>query len=277
MRFERESWRKLYVSESPEHQLMSVFARGLRDYLLRFAKDDGVILAGSTDVIRDLCKLLRAEQPERRQVSKAVEELSRVGYLVMTKSSCKIPKFKEAQEARSPNAERQRRFKERQRSELGDSPKTPTGNVTPPLPVTVQGNALEALQIDETRRDETRSPKPPATDLQTRAEALDRDWSMAAFEKPQDWPETRLVLDAYRETTGQHGAKFAAQDTGVRAVIRLFAAGYTPGEVVELLPSVLTSEWWRTAQRGLSSLTPEVIRRAGSVPTVNAGREVVDL
>ena len=35
MRFERESWRKLYVNESIQHRLMPVLSRGLRDYITR--------------------------------------------------------------------------------------------------------------------------------------------------------------------------------------------------------------------------------------------------
>jgi hypothetical protein len=163
VRFDRESWRKLYVAESIEHRLLPLFVRGLRDYLLRLAEDDGTLLHATKDPSGDLIRVLNTLPRERKQVAEAVSELLRIGYLSHSDGRLWISKFKEAQTARSKNAERQARFKARQRSDdeanpdSGDAPEGVTGNGN--------GNVTEALpktlQRDETRRDETTAAKPP--------------------------------------------------------------------------------------------------------------------
>jgi glycine oxidase len=62
MRFDRESWRKLYVAESVQHRMLPLFTRGLRDYLLRHAEDDGTILRDSVDHAGDLARLAVVER-----------------------------------------------------------------------------------------------------------------------------------------------------------------------------------------------------------------------
>lgn len=112
MNFDRESWRKLYVLESIEHRLLPLFTRGLRDYLLRVAADDGTILRDSSDPVSDLCSALAAKSSERKQVRAALDDLLRIGYLTQEKGCVRISKFEEAQRARTPEARRQAAWRE---------------------------------------------------------------------------------------------------------------------------------------------------------------------
>lgn len=126
MRFDRESWRKLYRDESVEHRLLPVLARGLRDYLIRHAKDDGTILTKTDDPGGDLARALGAHADEFDLVARYVGDWIRDGYLTHTKGKLAIKNFKVAQQSRTPEAERQRRFREKKRAVEGV-----TGNVTP--------------------------------------------------------------------------------------------------------------------------------------------------
>ncbi len=157
MRFDRESYRKLYIAESPEHQLLPLAVRGIRDYLLRFAGEDGTLLAETTDPVGDLMVVLRARPPEKKQVEQLMKELQRVGYLRLDRKRLWLPKFEEAQEARTPGAVRQKKLRDKRRNETEHD--TETGDVT--------GDATSHTRIalptaDETRRDETTTPNPVA-------------------------------------------------------------------------------------------------------------------
>jgi 5-methylcytosine-specific restriction endonuclease McrA len=112
MKFERESWRKLYVAESAEHRLLSLYARGLRDYLLRLASDDGTILASTNAPGADVARAVGCEKKELKSVLAAVGDLLRVGYLKHENRRLWIAKF--AAEQRDRN-QRVRRHRERKR------------------------------------------------------------------------------------------------------------------------------------------------------------------
>jgi hypothetical protein len=142
MRFDRESYRKLYVTESAEHRLMSLFARGLRDHLLRYAMEDGTLLPNTINPADDLCRVLGAAGSERRLVAQAVEELRRVGYLTLERSRLSITHYVEAQESRTPGALRQQRYRDSHR------------NVTPG--VTRDADSNVTRDVTSNRRDETR-------------------------------------------------------------------------------------------------------------------------
>ncbi len=142
MRFERESWRKLYVAESVSHRMLPLFTRGLRDYLLRHAEDDGTILRESSDHAGDLLRALYATSAERKQLAAGLDDLIRIGYLATDGRKLWITKFSEAQSARSPGAKRQAEFRIRNGDSdvTGDADGDVTGDVTK----------------DEKRRDESK-------------------------------------------------------------------------------------------------------------------------
>jgi hypothetical protein len=157
MRFERESWRKLYVGESIQHRLLPVLCRGLRDYVLRHASDDGTLLSKTTSPGRDLAMALGSHPDEFELVARFVETWLEDGYLTHRRGRLFVTRYVEAQQARSPGAERQAKYREK---------KSVTSNVTRDATVTLPGDAHVTSQLDETRRDETRTderaPKPPA-------------------------------------------------------------------------------------------------------------------
>jgi hypothetical protein len=144
VRFDRESYRKLYISESAEHRLMSLFARGLRDYLLRFATEDGTLIPKTTKPADDLCRVLGASGAERKHVGSAIDELLSVGYLSLTDGRLWVTRYVEAQEARSPGALRQQRYRDNHRDVTRDADSDVTNNVT------------------SSRRDLADLPKPPS-------------------------------------------------------------------------------------------------------------------
>lgn len=144
MRFERESWRKLYVAESVSHRMLPLFTRGLRDYLLRHAEDDGTILRGSEDHASDLARVLYATVQERRQIESALDDLYRIGYLETNAGRLWIVKFAEAQSSRSPGARRQAEYRIREQCDVtGDTDDASDGDAT-------------GYVIDKTRRDESK-------------------------------------------------------------------------------------------------------------------------
>ena len=55
---------------------------------------------------------------------------------------------------------------------------------------------------------------------------------------------------------GEHGS-----DPGVRSILRLYAAGFTQVEIERVAAFVPKQAWWRNKALGLSSLSPEVVRR----------------
>lgn len=153
MRFEHESWRKLYVAESIEHRLLPIFTRSLRDYLLRMADDEGTLLKQTKAPSADLARVLIVDAAERKQFDAAVTKLLEIEYLTLSRGRLFITRFVDAQAARTPGALRQKRYRERHQNSASDaheaSPRDITRDVT-----------LDETSIDEIRRDEI--PQPPS-------------------------------------------------------------------------------------------------------------------
>lgn len=179
MKFEREPWRKLYVSESLEHRALPLFTRGLRDYLLRFAGPDGTILRSTSDPASDLYRTLIGHPSEAKKLKDAVASLIAVGFLEHASGCLRIAKFERAQAERTSNAERQARYRSRkstesltperygnvtrnadsnaQRNVTGDVTRCNTGNVTVTLPVTSRVTSPELRE--EKRSDDDEDPR----------------------------------------------------------------------------------------------------------------------
>lgn len=157
VRFDRESYRKLYVAESAEHQLMALASRGLRDYLIRFADEDGTLLRDTSRPVADLMVVLRARPTDRRMVEQMMADLQRVGFLQLDGKRLWMPRYVDAQASRSPGAVRQQRFRERHKGAAVTDGVTGdvTESVTPSVTSDVTSNR-------PSRRDETQqTPKPP--------------------------------------------------------------------------------------------------------------------
>lgn len=139
MRYDREPWRKLYVSESVEDRMRPLLARGLRDYLLRHAKDDGTILPKTSDPGGDLARALGAHDGERDTVARYVQDWIDDGFLALRRDALVIRNFARAQKARSKGAERQKRYRSKKKGEDGvtrDATSDVTNDVTVTGPVT---------------------------------------------------------------------------------------------------------------------------------------------
>lgn len=263
MKFERESWRKLYIAESAEHRLLSVFTRGLRDYLLRLASDDGTLLSATKNPKKDLVRLLNAQPKEKAQIENGYDDLMRIRYLSLDGERLWIRRFEDAQSARSPGAVRQARFKENERqrkASANTSPPTLPGDVTG----NGQGDAGETLQIDETRRDETRTPKPPVVvTLPERARKILANPHDGQFAQPSTWPEVLAICEAWSFGMRIKLRDFVNSDSDLRAILEAIAAEeFTVEQLVVAGELAKKSEYFAKLDKpGPASFTPAVLRR----------------
>jgi hypothetical protein len=99
-----------------------------------------------------------------------------------------------------------------------------------------------------------------------RAERVLRDAHLASYLEPHKWPEVQCVADALCDAMGRGRRPLSTfdRDSGVRAIVALYAAGYSPGDLKRAATLAPKQEWWNKdgARRGLSTLTPEVVDRA---------------
>jgi hypothetical protein len=128
---------------------------------------------------------------------------------------------------------------------------------------------LKDLDLPSTHtRDPVQQPRQPMNleealeiPIGQRARVCTTDPHLAAYLQPEEWPEVRAIATQLGEALGQRvvlGAYY--RDSGVRAVVECFAAGFTEQELTECARA--NEAWWRKERRGLSSLTPEVVRRS---------------
>jgi hypothetical protein len=108
--------------------------------------------------------------------------------------------------------------------------------------------------------------------IRERCEALTKNPHMAEWCEPHRWPEiVRVATELAQLTKSTPRLSQYHRDSGVRALVDVFAAGFAPDEVCALLPTVVASRYWTESTRGLSSLTAEVLRRAEAGPTQVGG------
>lgn len=102
-------------------------------------------------------------------------------------------------------------------------------------------------------------------DITERAKLVLADAREAQRLRPHDWPETRRIAEAYGRATGNPRLLSELQrDSGLCAVLVLFAAGYSVADVEWVAANVPAQAWWRGGERvrGLGSLSVEVVARA---------------
>lgn len=103
--------------------------------------------------------------------------------------------------------------------------------------------------------------------ISERAFHVEQNRHQAEWFQPESWPEVLEVAQAVHAANGLPGqVRLAAyaRDSGVRAVVTLFATGFTLDELLAAIRGVTKSKWWRSEEgkpRGLGALTVEVIRR----------------
>lgn len=116
-----------------------------------------------------------------------------------------------------------------------------------------------------------RAPRNPteamAMPIADRAAFVERNRHQAEWLTPEAWPEVMAVAQRLHDACGGKGrARIAAyhRDSGVRAVVTLFAAGFTQLELEQVASGVVRRPWWTSEggkPRSLGALTVEVVRR----------------
>jgi len=356
----KERWRKLYLREALEQSLWSVMARGLRDYLIRLAEDDGALIRDAEDPVEALLVALGAHVEESESVRAAIMLLRRDGFLAGDARSIFVRNLLKAQsweprasttELAAPtrpasaasSKERVRQFRKRQRQAANadltssashseaDAPVTSsvTGNAAAPVPsvtsrVTdaVTGNVTSSRGsrslngsdnfLDLQRDKQTATPPPSArargvtssvtrpvtgvtsaatrsvsvppkkedeeedqfdflwnpaegskTGIRERALAVRVQPALATKTHPEQWAEVVGVAQAFARASGLPEQRLGeyGSDPGVRSILTLYAAGFTQVELERVAEFVPKQAWWRSKALGLSSISPEVVRR----------------
>jgi hypothetical protein len=83
MRWDRESWVKLYRREQGSFALLSLYARSLAAELLKFVDDDGRLFVGKREPWEAIAKVAGATAGDRRMLRKNVADLLEDGYLAL--------------------------------------------------------------------------------------------------------------------------------------------------------------------------------------------------
>lgn len=184
MKWEIETWRKLYTRVDAAWLLLDLSARGLADELLKYADDAGYIELGlgqdatATTIADAFVRVLGAKSHERTRLRKDIAQLlapaPRAPFLVQKGSGVRIRNFPDAQDRngtkRASSAERMRRLRERER-DVGDG-KCDAGDASLASHVTRHGDAR--VTIGDASRDASHvtdpvpvpdqiPPKPPVT------------------------------------------------------------------------------------------------------------------
>jgi hypothetical protein len=129
---------------------------------------------------------------------------------------------------------------------------------------------------------EVRTDRPPTNRAEAelipiclRAEMLERDRYAAGYLEPQRWPEVVAVAEALAEAAGQPQPTLGHydRDSGVRAVVALYAQGYLKSDLLRVARALPTRPFWNRPEcaRDLATLSPVVVRRelAEQNPTGN--------
>lgn len=281
MRFDREPWVKLYKHEGSQHRLISIESRSFRDFLLRFARsEDGVLLEQSSSPYRDLCRVIAADSKDVRKVKKWCEELIDVGYLTLENDGkITIKRFVEAQLARSKSAERQAKWKEKNRQHNGDEETLP---VT--LPGDAEGDAPKPLHKEEMRRDEMRRDAvttPRNLDgaigmsLETRLVKLQSDPLWGEFVEPEKWPEVQELAGAIAAGFGQKPPKLSGprRDAATKRLLELLGM-FGLNEMTEAAKRIPANTWLRD-KKAISAVSIEVMRGLINAPSEQKSQTVL--
>ena len=128
-------------------------------------------------------------------------------------------------------------------------------------------------------KDPKKDPKKEATVVQTepgklialelpiaeRAKLVLEEPREAQRLRPQHWPETRRIAEAFGKAVGcDRPLSEIARDSGLRAIVVLLAAGHSVADLEWTAATVPKQAWWRRGDRvrGLGSLSVEVVSRA---------------
>lgn len=194
MNYDTESWYKLYIRESTEDRLLPVLNRALRDFLLRCAKSrkDGTVLAHTESPGEDIARALGAHPDEASTVAGYVASMLRDGYLSHRRGRLWITNFVAAQEARSPGARRQKRYRDKDKSSRTNDTRETDENVTPDITDNVTRDAHVTSQEirSDPRRSDPRRSEEIRSDAHARPGWLER--ARVSPRKPDEEPQPRI-------------------------------------------------------------------------------------
>lgn len=166
MRWDRERWVKLYVNEPADQKRWSVITRAIRDHLLRYVDEEGIIFVRTDNPTEDLLAAMgHVPGHVRDTVGQAIKELLEDGYLVHKGGRLSIRNLKVAQGARSHEAERKaaQRLKKKIATAAGHVPDA-SGDSAGTIPDDVP-------TYEESRRDQE-PPYPPSEPKPARVESV---------------------------------------------------------------------------------------------------------
>jgi hypothetical protein len=267
MRWDREPWRKLYRNEPEEQRLWPVVTRGLRDYLLRRANDDGVIFSRTEDPAADLCRSLGAHDHERDIVRDSVRLLLADRFLVHgTDLGLSIRNLREAQERRSHEAQRKAAQRERKRAEAeraaaAQRPGTPAGQPRDTRPDNVPGS--EEKRNDE-KRDPPKAPQGGPGGLIERIAKAYADGIAEGGGSPWTMPDANVEAPIVRQGLELHAPQLRGE--AIDRWVKRSAATYRRmmADVAEFQKGFRPSKWleWLNAggekmQRRIKGTPPE--------------------
>ncbi|HEY1535392.1 MAG TPA: hypothetical protein VGF76_15300, partial [Polyangiaceae bacterium] len=142
--------------------------------------------------------------------------------------------------------------------------------VTCPCPVAIDKKEDDQISFSTTPEKAARLPiGERATEVQNRP-------VLATVVHPDRWPEVLCVARAFARASGLPEPRLGKyeRDSGVRALVELYATGFTQAELEHVAALVPRQPWWSQSGKrlGLSSLTIEVVRR--NLPGVGPPRTV---
>lgn len=278
MRFDREQWRRLYINESADHRALPLLARGVRDYLIRVARQqDGVLVKNAPTEERAIETLLRgcsAHAEEMELATKYIQLWIDDGYLVWRRSKNRyalgIKRYVEAQKARSPGAVRQKRYRDRHTPQkTNHSMQLPL----PSVPVTgdVTGNATgNVTRLDGVTSQRKKERSERSERKKERHEVSDRaaEWLTSpdgqfSHGSPHQWPEVVAVVAACNDVWGQTTRIHNSADPRIAVVVERLAEGFSPDDLIEAIHGSRNDEWI-ASKKGLQTLKT-LLKDAASV------------
>jgi hypothetical protein len=267
-------------------RIRSVKPEWLEDELLALASSDARVLSIGLMLLADdhgrgrASRVMLAGQVfpghPRETLDKALEELRAIRYVVTYEvegqSYFWIRNWAKHQKVDHPSAPKIPAPSDSSPASSGVLANLPEAVANPRAsrdPDPIPSTPIRSIPIPETRARTTAPANPAeaaAIPIAERARRVLENPSSAQWSEPQAWPEVVAVAEALAKAAGHKRPRLGdcSRDAGVRIVLGHLADGWEPSELAALSEAIGRSEWWRVsgANRGLSSLTAEVLRRA---------------
>lgn len=273
MRWEDESYVKLYVRDTPTWKAMNWQARCLWPLLMRKLDKAGLMDCGALG--RDAVPLMVELPPE--VVESGLQSLERLGTIVWHGTILEAPKFEEAQEARASDVQRKReqRQRDKDRARAASIPPTAPRVAADPEP---QHTAIPHGQSHGVTRGHTESQ--PVTPRQLNPDSPDtpaQPKNEAVF-GPN--PEQQ-VFEHWITKFGLAGQTKFTEDRKRRVRARL-NEGYTVDRLKAAIDGCAASQWHREAGetdlelicRSASKTDKFIAKLKAAPPPGAAGRRV---